>query len=204
MTISTYSNLQAQVASFLNREDLTATVPTFIALAEANINRLLRHWRMEVRTTTPLDAQFSALPSGWRETIRLSIDGEALELVSQSRMLDLAEIYEASPGQPRFYAHTNGTLEVMPVPDKLYTGEMVYVQDVPALSDDEPTNWLLLDAPDVYLYGALVHSAPFLQEDARTAVWASFFQSSIDALNAESRKAKHSGTGLRMRKGKAQ
>ena len=35
--------------------------------------------------------------------------------------------------------------------------------------------WLLLDAPDVYLYGTLIQSAPYLQDDARTQTWAALY-----------------------------
>ena len=38
MALATYSDLKASVADFLNRTDLTSTIPDFIALAEADIN----------------------------------------------------------------------------------------------------------------------------------------------------------------------
>ena len=70
MTINTYATLQTAVADFLNRADLTATVPTFIALAEAGIDRDLRHWKMENRSVAEINSQYSQVPTDWLDTIR--------------------------------------------------------------------------------------------------------------------------------------
>ncbi|MGA0985124.1 MAG: phage adaptor protein, partial [Burkholderiaceae bacterium] len=61
MTIANYSQLKTAVADFLNRDDLTSVVPTFISLAEADMQRKVRHWRMETRSTAQLDTQYSAI-----------------------------------------------------------------------------------------------------------------------------------------------
>ena len=69
----------------------------------------------------------------------------------------------------------------------------------PALSDSNASNWLLNYYADAYLYGSLVHSAPYLKDDARATVWAALYQSAIDAINAESERSKFGGSGRRMK-----
>lgn len=202
MTIANYSQLKTAVADFLNRDDLTSVVPTFIALAEADMQRKVRHWRMETRSTAQLDTQFSAIPSDWAETIRFYLtSGETarLELLSHAELLDRKQRAGAVNGQPYYYAMTGSQFELYPVPDGVYTGELLYFAKIPALSDVATTNWLLTDSPDAYLYGALVHAAPYLKDDARIQVWAALYQSAIDNLNAASDSARYSGTGLRMK-----
>ena len=49
MAITTYDELKTSVADFLNRDDLTSVIPDFITMAEADLNRNVRHWRMEGR-----------------------------------------------------------------------------------------------------------------------------------------------------------
>ena len=49
MAITTYAELQSSIADFLDRDDLTSVIPTFISLAEADMNRQIRHWRQEKR-----------------------------------------------------------------------------------------------------------------------------------------------------------
>ena len=76
---------------------------------------------------------------------------------------------------------------------------MLYRASVPALSDSVTTNWLLTSAPDAYLYGALLQAAPYLSDDNRIGVWGSLYENAITELNADSDKAKHGGSGQRMK-----
>ena len=43
MALTTYTELKASIADFLNRDDLTTVIPDFITLAESQINRDVRH-----------------------------------------------------------------------------------------------------------------------------------------------------------------
>lgn len=201
MPISTYAELQAAISDWLNRDDLAAVVPSFIALAEADINRSLRDYRMEKRSEAQLEAQYSALPADWLETIRLALaDGShRLELASDGALAELRAARNDATGRPTHYAHTAGGLELYPTPDATYNAELVYFAKVPALSASATSNWLLAAAPDVYLYGALTQSAPYLKDDQRAAIWAGLYQNAINNLNSASERARYSGSGLRLR-----
>ena len=202
MAITTYTELKTAIADFLNRDDLASAVPNFIALAEANMQRKIRHWRQEKRSTAELDTQYSAIPADFLEAIRFYItsgDTKPLELISQAEMLDRKRKNLNTSGSPSYYAITAGEIEVYPVPDGTYDVELYYYSRVPALSAAAPTNWLLTYFPDVLLYGALVHSAPYLKEDGRIQVWSALYQEAIDAINTSSEKAKFGGSGRRMK-----
>jgi len=203
MTITNYSNLQSTVADFLNRSDLTSVIPTFIQLAESQINRDLRHWKMETRATATIDAgdQYSQVPSDWIATIRMSIQGagtSVVDLISRAAMADKREGAEDMSGRPEFYCHADGQFNFYPTPDADYTAELLYFAKVPDLASNS-TNWLIQDAPDVYLYGTLIHSAPYLQEDSRIAVWAQMYAAAVKMLNDTSDSARHSGSGLTLK-----
>jgi hypothetical protein len=197
--LTTYAELQTAIGTFLNRSDLTASVPDFIRLAEAQIDREVRHWRMETRTDLTFDEGFEDVPADWVETIRLQIDDDRIEQVSAD---DLANWREANKtaGMPRYYAHIAGKFEVYPRPDQSYSARLLYRQKIPALSDSNASNWLLDEAPDVYLYGSLIHSAPYLVEDQRVNVWASLYAGAVTNLNRSSDRARFSGPlTMRMR-----
>ena len=201
MPITSYSELQTVIADFLDRDDQTERIKTFIDLAEVNMGRLVRHWRMERRSTAVLDTQYSALPTDFLEPIRLQVQANpphALELVGQGELMSRRENPSATQGKPRYYAITDGSIEAFPTPDANYTLEMVYYSRIPALTTSNTSNWVLQYHADAYLYGALIHSAPFLGEDARMQTWAALYQSAIDAINMESDKAKSSGSGRRL------
>ena len=74
MAITNYTNLQTAIADFLNRDDLTSVIPTFIQLAEAQFSRELRHWRQQRRVTTTVDQKYENLPSDFIEAVHLYID----------------------------------------------------------------------------------------------------------------------------------
>ena len=202
MSITNYTQLKTAIADFLNRDDLTSVIPTFVSLAEADINRRVRHWRMQVRSTAEIDGQYSAFPADWMETIRFQITDQTpseLELLAQAEIVDRREDTANIAGRPRFYAITGSQFEFFPTPDGTYNAELVYFGRIPALTDVAPTNFLLTYHPDVYLYGSLVHSAPYLSDDARAQVWAALYQSGVDSANLASDAARHSGSGLRMK-----
>ena len=202
MAISTYAELQDAVTVWLNKPDVDQTVTTLISLAEADINRKLRHWKMQKRSVAEINSQYSAVPSDWLQTVRFyTTDGgtQPMDLISQADMIDRKALAANVSGRPQFYAVTGGQFEFYPVPADTYNAELVFFAEVPALSDANTSNWLLTDAPDVYLYGTLVHSAPFLGEDARLATWTALYKAALDGLNATSETARYSGSGLRMK-----
>lgn len=201
MSITTYSELKTSIANWLNRDDLTAVIPDFISLAEADMDRKLRHWRMEKRATVSLDDQYSRVPSDWLESIRFYLsEGNTYELAQTSHtdMIRRRAQSANALGRPQYFAMSDGAFEIYPTPDVAYTAELLYYGRTPALSDSNASNWVLEYAPDAYLYGALVHSAPYLVDDARTQVWASLYQSAIDNVNMAAEKARTSTSGMRM------
>lgn len=196
----TYSTLQTEIANFLNRDDLASQIPTFIDMAEASINRDLRHWRMETKTDVTYNERYEDLPTDWLNTVRIEVGGKTqLDLVSQAKMLELRSANNNTSGEPRYYVHTAGQVELFPTPDGDYSCTIVYNAEVPALDDTTTTNWLLTRYPDVYIYGALVHTAPYLQEDTRVGVWAALYTAAVDKLNRTSMQDKNSGSGLTIR-----
>ena len=203
MSITNYTNLQSTIADFLNRDDLTSTIPVFVQLAESQLNRELRHWKMETRATATIDAgdQYSQVPGDWLETIRMSIQGagtSVVNLISRASMADKRAGAEDTSGRPEYYCHADGQFNFYPTPDADYTAELLYFAEIPALASNS-TNWLLTTAPDVYLYGSLMHSAPYLQEDPRITVWAQLYSAAVKNLTDSSERARYSGSGLTLK-----
>ncbi len=78
---------------------------------------------------------------------------------------------------------------------------MIYRKVVPALSDANTSNWLLACAPDAYLYGALLESAPYIKDDERIAVWTAGLVSVINGLNDLGSTSSFNAGPLEMRTG---
>ena len=200
MAISNYGELKTAIADFLNRDDLTSVIPTFVALAESQIARDLRHWRQEVRVTTTLNERFENLPSDWLQTKNMYLsDGAAVEYASVAEISRQKLLSEDTAGKPRLYTINSGQFEFYPQPDDDYDLTLIYVARIAALDADGDTNWLLTNYPDVFLYGSLIQSAPYLQQDERLAVWAQLYSAAVNNLNSDSSMASYSGGPLVMR-----
>lgn len=195
-----YTELKAAVGDFLNRQDLTSVIPTFIQLAEADFNRTIRTRSMLARATATLEEQFTGLPTGFLEAKNVQLNSNpvvSLEYVTLDQVDRLRAMYPT--GQPQWYTILGDEIEVVPVPDTSYTIELVYYKKATPLSDDNDSNWLLEDHPDAYLYGALMHSAPYLKNDERVSVWGTLYKAAIADLNFSSEKAEYSGSPLKMK-----
>lgn len=201
MTITNYADLQTTVADFLNREDLTDQIATFIQLAEVSMNEQLQHWKMEKRSVATITGQYSDLPPDWLETVRFGVKGKQPFELLDYRSLAEKRAANSAAGDPCYYTHTAGELEIYPTPSVATDVELVYFAAIPTLSDTNTSNWALDAYPNLYIYGALVHSAPFLQEDERLTTWGGLFKDAIDSLNKQSGRARWSGSGLARRVG---
>ena len=200
MAITTYSELLTAIANWLNRDDLTSVIPDFISLTEADMDRKIRHWRMEKRSTAVINSRYTELPEGFMEAVRfhLDVDERPIELLTALSLQQRRQRNSDTQGKPIYYAIISSQIEVWPTPDAEYTGELFYYSRTAPLQSDTDTNWILNYYPDVYLYGALMHSAPYLVDDARAQTWAALYQQAIDGINANNEKAKFGGSGLRL------
>lgn len=201
MAITTYSELKTAIGDWLNRSDLTTAIPNFISLAEAQMNRQIRHRKMVTRADATLDTPYFAVPSDWMENIRFQLNTNPitpLVYVTPEQLIEDSQVYITS-GQPMFYTMVGQQFQVLPAPDGEYTGELLYYAKIPALSDAAPTNWLLTEAPDIYLYAALTQSAPYLKEDERIGVWAGLYQTLVNDMKIADERARIGSSKLKPR-----
>ena len=202
MALANYSDLQASVADWLNRSDLTTVIVDFITLAESQFNKEIRNRKMIKRSTATIDSQYSAVPTDWLQTVDFVIESTpvtTLEFITNERLDKLRATYVAS-GTPKFYTIVGQELEVLPTPDSAtLTGEITYYSKIPSLSDSATTNWLINSDPDIYLYGTLLQSAPYLVDDARIAVWGSLYQKLLKDLEIADQKARVGDSTLKMK-----
>ena len=70
MALDSFANLKLSIADWLNRDDLTAVIPDFIKLAETQLNREIRHYKMHNKATANIETQYSATPTDWLQSVR--------------------------------------------------------------------------------------------------------------------------------------
>jgi len=188
MAITTYDELKSAIADWLQRDDLTAVIPTFIALAEVQLFRTVRHRRMISRATTTVDEEYEELPADFLEIISAKLDTSPPRVLTSIGILAMEDKKEGDEtNTPEFYAIIGDNLTFYPRPSGSDTLEIIYYAKPDALSDDNASNALLEECPDLYLYGALLQAAPYLGDDGRIATWGALYQQRMtDLENADS------------------
>lgn len=204
LLFTTYTELKASIAEELNRTDLTSQIPGFIALLEAELDRHPAVQFEFSNVALTVQANPTVLPDDCRELRSARYDDGVrfgpVDIVPPDR-LPLYRQQFGLTGYPRALAVTGNGLqvEVAPVPDQAYVIRIGYLTKLTKLSATEATNWLLDEHPDLYFYGALKHSAPFLKDDPRVATWESFYQVGLAQLNALVERRRYGSDTLVMR-----
>ena len=203
MSLANYTDLQASVASWLNRTDLSALVPDFITLAEGRIARDLRLRNQLTAGTlsTVGGTQTVALPTGWLEFENLSVlDGTVYRQITYVTGENLNTRYPTGDQSktPRIFTIEGSSLLLGPTPDAVYTLSASYYARFAALATTA-TNWLLTNHPSIYLNAALAEGCDFLKDDAGVSKYLARYTADKDALQKSNDAGTHSGSSLRVR-----
>jgi hypothetical protein len=199
MALSNYTELQASVASWMNRTDLAAHIPDFIAIAESRINAevRLREGIVSAALATTPSSMAVALPTDWQEFASLTINDVPLEYVPANTIRERAK--ESNSGYPALYSIEGESLLLSPTPGVTpFNVNVTYYATIPSLATTA-TNWLLTKYPMIYLYGAMVSGFQFLLNTERADYWGLLYTQAKDLAKATDNRARSSGSPLRMR-----
>lgn len=204
MAITTFTELKSAVADWLNRTDLTAVIPSFIALAESQFNRdeRLRNQKSIVRATATFNAEYEALPGDYLEMLNLTnqttVPFQKIQFLSLNQWDDYKRDF-VTLQVPKYYTIVGNQVQLLPVPGADIVAEMIYYAKITALSDASPTNWLLTNHPEVYLYGTLIQASPYLKDDDRIATWNAMLEKSLDNIHQADDRALYAGSVIKTR-----
>lgn len=182
MTISTYTELKTAVESWLHRSNLTANVPDFIRLAESRLNRKLRLRAMVSLepVVSVIGSRYIVTPAGFLEPLGLWITSDAkqepLRFIAQESLP-----YEAGNGEPKYWTLQGLNIAIERPADQVYNLTFRMYKSF-YLSEAAPTNWLLTNYPDIYLYGALLEAAPFMRDKENITMWRELLAAGLDEL----------------------
>ena len=223
----TLTEIETKVAEWLNREDLTLIIPTWLDFVMRELERMYNFSYMskpavlnDVSTyLAPLPADYKAIKSafvldgnGDRQPLMKTISRYAFSQFPGASNPNIPEMiavvnYGSVPGTATGFwsaglypdgadgealtEDSSRVLLIRPTPDATYDFEITYYAKSSAISD---SHWLVINAPDVLLYGALVESAPYLKDDPRIPVWETKMNSRVMEILREDNKEKFDGS----------
>lgn len=196
MAFSTYSELKTSIANFLARDDLTSQIPDFIRLAEARMSRELDARSMEKRATATTVAGdgYISLPTDLREIRNVQLNTDPVKTLEYYTVQMINTDYAGQgQGKPKAYSIVGTEILLKPTPDAAYTLEIVYGENVQALSDEDTNNTILLRHPDAYLYGSLMNAYTYLMDETRASQYDALFTRIMDEIIRDTEKARYGG-----------
>lgn len=200
--VTSYSSLVSSVQNYLARGDLAADAPGFVQNWESAFYRQPRNFGpwMEAALSATIASDVIPVPSDF---LNLKVAYISTAPACRLEYVSLEQLYGTYPrggwsSVPGWISRDKTNFVFGPEPDSNYTVTGVYYSRPANLRDtanDAQSNWLIVNAPELVLYGSLLQAEPFLKNDARIQVWLQFYSQALkdyrDLMEAE----KHSMPG---------
>lgn len=177
-----YTDISTRIADWINRSDLSARIPDFIALAEERMNRALRVRQMELSlAATPITDNLIAPAADVIDVKALWVPNyERTPLQPQTLESVIANGYQ---GIPTMYAWDGADLRFDGAGD---VQGVLYVR-IPALAT-ATTNWVSDGPWSLYLWGALMEAYLFVKNAADAATYEARFLQVLDEVSGNDRR----------------
>lgn len=194
MSIADYSDLLMQVSEYTGRDDFGHVFPRLVSFAENKMNRALRVGGMETSASLTTSSSGNvALPTGFLEMREVKDSaGRILDAVTPA-----AGDYIHGPyaGSTINWYVKGSTFYTVPYSEATFT--ILYYTKITPLTAAATTNWLLADAPMVYLYGVAAEVVGWAiaqgKEDvSKLSGYAQLLQGEIDAYQMQDRSKRYS------------
>ena len=184
--ITGYASLQTAVTDYLAKSNLTTWVPNFVQNWEEKFYRQPKNFGswMEASLSSAIASSVIAVPTGYLAMKYAYVDGSP---ASRLDRVSLNQLYGRYPrgngtGLPVWYARDGANFVFGPAPDDDYTIKGTYWAKPTLLrsfASDAAAHWIIVNAPDLALYGALLEAQPFLMNDKRIPTWQGFYDTAL-------------------------
>lgn len=180
--------LKSSVADWLDRDDLTSRLPTFISLVESICNRELRTPEMESTVTFTAINEDTPFPVNNFLAMRsIYVEGSPDRPLKAMAPNALRQEFNGVVGVPTAYSIVSNAIRLAPPPNDDTLLTMDYFASIDPLSVETPSNWLLEKHPGVYLFGTLYFAEAFLDNVTRAGQWKGLFDEALGRVVKTSR-----------------
>lgn len=185
MIIGSYSSLLEAIGFWLDDEKLTPFLDGFVQSWEERFYRDPKNFGrwMETSLDDTIASSAVAVPDDYlalKYAYVVGAPSARLDRVSINQMYGTFP-RNGSTGVPAWIAREGSNFVFGPEPDDTYSVHLIYWAKPGTLRTAETTNehWLIVNAPDLPLYGALLEAQPFILSDARVPLWASAYAQAL-------------------------
>lgn len=192
MPFTSYSDLKTTLADWLHRSDLTARIPDFIQMAESKINRTLSLPRedLDATLTMTIGSRYVPLTSDFNTPIALWIETYLPRRKLIACVPSELPVNTALSSIPQYWGVDGSNIAFDCLANQAYTLTLRYTKSY-QLSDIVPTNYILQNYPDIYLYGAIIHALPFTRDMANLPVYQQLYDAAVFEAAKDQNKLKN-------------
>lgn len=187
--IAGYTTLLSEVASWLARSDLTSAIPGFIQNFEERFFRNPLNYGPWMHSA--LNVSFSStatVPADCLTVKTAYLNGQSnTPLIASSLEQVLTSYPRTRSGKPRWIARDGANFVFGPAPDGTYTLNGTYFAKPTVLrsyASDAAAHWLVVNAPDLLLYGSLMEAQPYVMNEKRLPLWQSKYDEAVSEYRA--------------------
>lgn len=195
VAITDYASLMMDASEYSGNTNFAHVYPRLIGLAEAKLNRALRTADMEATATVALSNGAGPLPTDFLEMI--SLTGPNSYQVNAVSQAELYARFKNYGGTPAGYYINGNTITLSP--STTGNATILYYAKIPNLSVSTPTNWLLLRAPDVYLYALLEEIGIMSRDPAAAQAMSAMKDAAVQGLRIDDERARWSNSKVVVR-----
>jgi hypothetical protein len=194
-----FQSFKDYLARFVWRDGDTAfesDLDLLIKMGETRLNRDLRIQRQIESASIPVAAIDVSLPNDYAEarTVALSGPETPLTLVSPRELQDRRAV-APERFQP-VYAIIGRQIGLVGVPtDSTRNLLLSYYARVPDFQATD-TSWLADEYLDLYTYAVLRHTASYLRDDERVALWQNEYTETLQSVMAEEQNRRFAGSPM--------
>lgn len=203
MSVESWTDLKAVLASYTDRSDATDVIPDFIWQAEQRLARdlNLRFTDVEVADAMVTGQDFITLPDDCWEPTFLRLDVAVDTWVRITSMRDFTDKRNLTAPYPLVALAQGLTLKLSPTPTGDWDYTLFYKSGIPHLSADSETNWLTENAFDVLRLAGLLEMCDWLGDDPRCAQWQQSYASRLRPLQQQEWRARVGGGPVAVKPG---
>jgi hypothetical protein len=183
--VTSYTTLLSETASWLARSDLTSAIPGFVQGFEEDFLSDSENWAswMESALSVTLSNSVAALPTDYLG-LRIAYFSGYKEL----DRLSLEQLYARFPrgggsaGITRYLARNRSQFEFGP---EVASGTLLgtyYAKPVllRSFGSDAAAHFLIVNFPQLCLYGTLLQAQPYIKKDDRLPMWKAAYDMQVD------------------------
>ncbi|MEO1440690.1 MAG: hypothetical protein AAFV33_09805 [Chloroflexota bacterium] len=186
-------------------DDLEAQTAFISTMAEARLNRDLRHREMQTEAdltfTPPAHAQ---LPADYLEAETVLYGESATNTTTRHRFVTVEqwEDYQSLNSGGCYFTIYGSEIRLHPTPTVVSTGtqfvRLRYFQKVPVFSTTD-ASWVYDRYPDLYLYACLAEGADYLRDIEQLPAYEAKYQKFLSDVMKDDQRQRYSGSRLVMR-----